>query len=418
MQSNENFRTISECRLCSSKKLSSFINFGSIALGNNLQSTKKGAFNVDEYPLEVLNCEACNHFQLSAAVKPDILYATNYTYLSGIGSSFVKHIKTYVDWIEEKTNISKSSVVVDIGSNDGTCLDVFKKKGYDVCGVDPADIAVKISREKNIYTIGDFFNEDTVNKIISKFGKVDLVTSQNALAHVDDLKSTFKSISSVLKHNGYFVFEVGYFKNVLEFGNFDTIYHEHLDYHHGAPLAKYLCSIGFDVITINVNQIQGGTLRMLLQKSGNGFISKEAKKFLSEERNSVIYNKEFLNGWSQKVFEICSNINSIIKKETNENIPCFAYGSPTKAVLLLKTSRLSSNEINFVVEDNEFKVGKFLPKNGIQILSVNELDFRKSAVIILLAWNFSEDIIQKLKKIYDVPIKIIIPLPKLKVLDL
>ena len=132
----------------------------------------------------------------------------------------------------------------------------------------------------------------------------------------------------------------------------------------------------------------------------------------------MIYNKEFLNGWSQKVFEICSNINSIIKKETNKNIPCFAYGSPTKAVLLLKTSRLSSNEINFVVEDNEFKVGKFLPKNGIQILSVNELDFKKSAVIILLAWNFSEDIIQKLKKIYDVPIKIIIPLPKLKVLDL
>jgi len=415
---NKTFRYITECRLCNSKKLSSLINFDLIALGNNLQNKKQKALNVDEYPLEVFVCQECNHFQLSCAINPNILYATNYTYLSGVGLSFVKHIKKYVNWIEKKTNLPNQSVVIDIGSNDGTCLEVFKKKGYIVCGVDPAKIAVNISRDKNIFTINDFFNETTVHEIISHFGKVDLITSQNVLAHVDDLKSTFINIFNLLKHDGYFVFEVGYFKNVLESGCFDTIYHEHIDYHHGSSLSSYLCSIGFDVISISVNQVQGGSLRILLQKSGKGIVYDEAKKFLINERQSILYNKLFLKKWSQKVFDICYNINSIVKNEKMKDIPCYAYGSPTKAILLLKMTNLSSNDINYIVEDNEYKVGKFLPKTAIPIFHLNQLDFKKPAIIIILAWNFSDDIIDKLKKIYKAPVKIIIPLPETKILDI
>jgi len=415
---NSNFRYVSKCRLCDSKKLSTFINFGRVPLGNNLLEDQNSALEADEYPLEVMCCEDCNHYQLNCAVNPNILYATNYTYLSGVGLSFLKHIKSYVQWVEDRTSISRSSIIVDIGSNDGTCLEKFKQKGYQVCGVDPAKLAVDISQKKGIFTINNFFNEEVYQEIINKFGKVDLITSQNVLAHVDDIKYTFNKIYDLLKDNGYFVFEVGYFKNVLELGTFDTIYHEHIDYHHGLPLVKLLCSIGFEVIEIESNDIQGGSIRMLLKKNGSGFINDAPKKFLFEEKRSVIYDKEFLNHWDKKIFANCSEIKKIVKKEKENGVPCYAYGSPTKATLLLKMTELTSDDIDFVVEDNEHKVGKFLPKSNLPIISVNHLNFNKEAIIIILAWNFSDDIVNKLKKLYKAPIKVVIPIPQLKVFDL
>ena len=418
MLNNKYFKLTNECRLCKSKNLMSFVDFGSVALGNNLQDSKENALNANEYPLEIFRCLNCNHFQLSGKVDPEDLYATNYTYLSGIGSSFVTHIKKYVSWIEGKTNLLKNSVVVEIGSNDGSCLEVFKKKGYKVCGVDPASLAAKIANDKGVFTINNFFNDDVVNTIVNKFGSADIVTSQNVLAHVDDLRGTFQNIYYLLKKNGFFVFEIGYFKEVLRSGCFDTIYHEHIDYHHGSPLANYLCSIGFDLIHIETNEIQGGSLRLLLQKTGNGIVSNQAQIFLKEEKKSIIYDDNFLVSWSASIFKMASKLNMIIKEEKKGNVQCFAYGSPTKAVLLLKTSLLKDIDIDFIVEDNTYKVGKYIPSSGIPIYSTNDIDFNKSVVILILAWNFCDDIVLKLKKLYNVPVKIIVPLPKLKVFDL
>ncbi len=418
MLNKNKFRYLNKCRLCGSSNLSSLINFGQVPLGNNLLKNKKSALHADQYPLEVMCCLDCNHFQLSCAVDPEILYATNYTYLSGVGLSFLKHINNYVQWIENKTQISTSSIIVDIGSNDGTCLESFMEKGYRVCGVDPAKLAVEISRKKGIYTINNFFNEEAYQEIIKKFGKVDLITSQNVLAHVDNIRFTFKKIYELLKERGYFVFEVGYFKNVLELGTFDTIYHEHIDYHHASPLVKFLTSIGFDVIDIENNNMQGGSIRFLLQKTGCGVIHKSASNFLLLEKKSAIYDKEFLKNWPKKIIYLSSKIKKIIQNEKKKGIPCFAYGSPTKAILLLKMAKISSNEIDFVVEDNEYKIGRFLPNTTLPIFPVNYLDFNKKSTILILAWNFSDDIIVKLKKFYKVSIKVIVPIPKLEVFDI
>ena len=418
MQKINKLTIIKNCRLCGSENFSSLINFGKVPLGNNLQLSKNRAIKADKYPLEVVNCNDCQHFQLSCSVNPNLLYATNYTYLSGVGLSFVKHIKKYVKWVKEKTKLPVSSLVVDIGSNDGTCLEVFKKHGYKVCGVDPAKLPAKIAMKKNIFTINNFFQEDTLEKIKSKFGMADLVTSQNVLAHVDDLRDTFTNIYKLLKNNGYFVFEIGYFRSVLESGCFDTIYHEHLDYHHGAPLVKYLSSIGFDIVNLEVNTIQGGSLRLLLKKTGKGKVLSQAQKFLVNEKKSVLNSKIYLQKWSDKIFDICCNLEKITRNLLKNKVLCYAYGSPTKATLLLKMNSFLEDNIQFVVEDNKNKVGKFLPHNGIPIRDIKELDFKKSAVIIILAWNFSDDIIMKLKKLYKVKVQVIIPLPKLKVLEI
>ena len=417
-KSKNNFSKIINCRLCNSKKLEKFIDFGYVPLGNNLQEKKELSKNLETYNLKVIRCGDCQHFQLSISVLPELLYATNYTYLSGIGPSFVDHIKKYVVWVLNKTCLTFPSVIVDIGSNDGTCLKYFKQKGYSVCGVDPAQKPAEIANANGIFTINNFFNINVAQSIIEQFGQVDLVTSQNVLAHVENLMSTFENIYKILKIGGYFVFEIGYFKNVIETNCFDTIYHEHIDYHHANPLVKFLASLGFDVINISENNIQGGSLRVLLQKTGLGIIKKQPKTFLENEKKSILYDNLKLNSWSCDINKTMSYFNKLFFKYKSKKKICFAYGAPTKSTLLLKMSKLKENEISFVVDDNDLKVGKFLPCTSIPIKSSKAIEFNKEAVIILFAWNFADDIIKTLKKKYRVPVTIIIPLPYPRVVQI
>ena len=272
---------LKKCRLCQSKKLKPYFNFGKIPLGNNLETSLESAILAKTYPLYVFRCTSCNHFQLNFSVSPKQLYATNYTYLSGVGKSFVSHIEEYVSWIIENCKLKSKSFIFEIGSNDGTCLEKFKNLGHNVCGVDPAQLPSKIANEKGVFTINDFFNDKTVDYVLKKFGQPEIVTSQNSLAHIDDLINTFERIFFLLKKNGYFVFEVGYFGKVLENNLFDTIYHEHLDYHHANPLVVHLKNLGFEILNISLNGSQGGSVRLLLKKSGKKKISRQANNFLN-----------------------------------------------------------------------------------------------------------------------------------------
>jgi SAM-dependent methyltransferase len=411
-------RALKECRLCGSLDLRSFIDFGQVPLGNNLQLTAQQAKEVKAYKLDVMRCLQCNHFQLSHAVAPDLLYATNYTYLSGIGSSFVKHIAAYAQWIYEHCDLPAQAVVVDVGSNDGTCLKAFKARGCTVCGVDPAKLAAGIASDNGIPTINSFFDSAAVQEIISRYGRADFVTSQNVLAHVDDLGAVFRNIYVLLKDDGYFAFEIGYFREVLLTGCFDTIYHEHLDYHHAGPLVSHLCKLGFDLLDLSVNNVQGGSLRLLLKKTGKGIVAEQAQNFLDAEKQSVLCDEEFLSNWPRKIESSMVELHNLLSEQLSRGARIAAYGAPTKATLLTKLAKLGASEIAFVVEDNPHKVGRFLPGSCIPIHLTSELISFQPEVIVLLAWNFADDIVAKLRGKFDAPVKIIVPLPALRVINL
>ena len=415
---HEPIRTLKECRLCGISDLGRFIDFGHVPLGNNLQLTAQKAKEVEGYKLDVMRCLQCGHFQLGHVVAPELLYATNYTYLSGIGSSFVKHIAAYAQWIDEHCDLPVQAVVVDIGSNDGTCLKAFQAQGYTVCGVDPASLAAGIANDNGIPTINSFFDNTVVQEIINRFGRADFVTSQNVLAHVDDLGAVFRNIYDLLKDGGYFAFEIGYFREVLFTGCFDTIYHEHLDYHHAGPLALHLCALGFDLLDLNVNSVQGGSLRLLMKKTGNGAISEQAQNFLDAEKQSVLCDEVFLRNWPHKIESSMVEFHNLLSDCASRGARIAAYGAPTKATLLTKLAKLGPSEISFVVEDNPHKVGRFLPGSGIPIYLTSELISFHPEVIVLLAWNFADDIIAKLGGMFNTSVKVVIPLPDLRVINL
>lgn len=405
-------RLLDHCRLCNSKQFRNLIDFGRAPLGNNLQRSASKARKAVVYPLCVRRCVACGHFQLSHAVDPKILYATNYTYFSGIGASFVKHIQTYVNWLKKQCRLPVDSLVVDIGSNDGTCLEAFQKMGFRVCGVDPAQLPVAEAKRKGIPTILSFFDSRTVKKIRQTHGQADLITSQNVLAHVDDLPAVFGWVHELLKDQGYFCFEIGYFREVLKRGWFDTIYHEHLDYHHAQPLARYLVALGFDLLHLSVHPVQGGSLRLLLRKSSQGRLFSQPSGFLRAEKKSILYNHSALQAWPVRIQKNMSSLRKQILRHKKEGKKVAGFGAPTKAVLLLQTAGLGLKEIPFIVDDNVHKTGRFLPKSGIPIRPSYWLKRKKPDVILLLAWNFATDIINRVRSTIHHKSVFMLPLPK------
>ena len=183
-----------------------------------------------------------------------------------MGKSFVEHIKKFVKFVIKNCQLKNGQFVLEIGSNDGTCLSHFKKHNMKVAGIDPAKTPADIANKKGVPTLNNFFNEESVKEILKRFGNPDVITSQNALAHIHDLQGTFQKIFDILKMNGFFIFEVGYFGRVLKKELFDTIYHENLNYHHANPLIRLLFKIGFSIKNISLNETQGGTIRIVLKK--------------------------------------------------------------------------------------------------------------------------------------------------------
>lgn len=412
----EAVRLITACRMCSSEELSRQVDFGEVPLGNNLQETAEAARAAASYPLVLNRCRVCGHFQLGHAVAPELLYATNYTYLSGIGPSFIRHFADYAAWVHAQGILPPDALVIDVGSNDGTCLKAFQTRGYRVCGVDPASLAAGIANENGIETINAFFDAAAVCQIVDRHGQADFVTSHNVLAHVDDLAMVFRNIRDLLKDGGHFAFEIGYFREVLRTGCFDTIYHEHLDYHHAAPLARHLTALGFELVDLSVNSVQGGSLRLLLRKTGGtGAISNLAQAFLDDERASLLYDEAYLASWRDSIVRRMTAFSDTLHDRARRGATIVAYGAPTKATLLMKMAGLGGKDIALIVEDNAHKAGRFLPASGIPIRTTTELEVAQPDVIVLLAWNFADDIIAKLRGRFDRPVEIVVPLPELRI---
>lgn len=407
------YKNITQCRLCDSKKIKQIYNFGLIPLGNNLQKFRLQSVNCKKYPLSLMQCSKCNHFQLSISVNPKILYAKNYTYLTGVTKTFKKHFSDYSNWIIKKCKIKKGSLILDIGSNDGTCLNYFKKNKMKVIGIDPAKKPSKIANTNGINTINNFFNKETSSRIKKKYGQFDFITSHNVLAHTENIQEIFLSIFDLLKEDAYFCFEIGYFKEVVKHNLFDTIYHEHLDYHHAEPLVKLLQSIGFSIIDLSTNKIQGGTLRLLLQKRKLKTKIKKVDKFIKQEEK--FFKKINIKNKFQNFKETLLKLNLLIRKDIGKNKSIYAYGSPTKASLLLINSKLNINMIKNSFEDNPLKCNKYIPGTDIKIMNTKKIKIDLGSVIIILAWNFSKEIEMRLKSQNIRNAKLFIPLPKVKI---
>ena len=406
----------SNCRICESESLKRVVELTPTPPGNNFLKKEEIGNEEREYPLELYFCRDCYHIQLGHVVDPSFLFQNNYTYVSGTSSVFVEHLKNYAEYVVNLFNIKTNSLIVDIGSNDGTCLKHFKDLGMNVLGIDPAEEIAKIASSRGIETINDFFSENLARDIVKDYGKAKLITSHNACAHIDDLGGVIAGVEALLDDDGIFIMEVGYFVDVFENKWFDTIYHEHLDYHTVNPLDKLFHRFNMELFRVERVSPQGGSIRVMSQKkSGPHTKDTSVNKLISLEKELGLTQSKTLNNFEHQINQVRNAFIELISKLKKEGKSIAAFGAATKATTLIFHFQIEKEDIDFIVDENPLKQNVYSPGKHIPVYSAEKIYEEKPDFLVILAWNFAEAIMKNHKKYSDLGGSFILPMPDPKI---
>lgn len=382
------------CRLCESTNLSIEIQLPLTYVADKYSSNPHEASPL--YPLDLYQCQDCGHIQVLDILPLELLFSSDYTYKPSRSKSLVQHFTDYASRFE--TEISHiPSKVLDIGSNDGLFLECLKEKyGCDILGIDPAKAPVLFARSKNIPTEHDFFNSDTVEKLIEKHGYFDVVSANNVFAHNDDLIGFAASVTKALTKSGVFCFEISYLVDIVERSLIGTIFHEHLSHHSLLPLDSFLKSVGLHLFHATPVSSQGGSLQCFATRDPNREKSPRLKELLEKEVVLGVTTSSYMAKFRLNISNLLGSFNSKLNSIAQNTNRIIAYGAARSANLLIEQLQLS-NKLYCVIDNNEEKIGKFLFNSSTPILNEDHFVFKPGDLIIPLAWIHSNAIYQKLR---------------------
>ena len=411
----KDYKTRFNCRLCNSSNLISVLELESTPPANAFVTEEECIKEQKKYPLKLFFCNNCNHVQLTDVVDPRELFS-NYVYVSGTSPVFVNHFKNYAKKIIKDYSPDLNKYVLDIGSNDGTLLKFFKKMGYKVIGVDPAEEISKKANQDGIFTINGFFDLEMAEKIKDNYSNASLITANNVFAHCDDLSGITDAVSKLLTPEGLFVFEVSYLVDVYQKTLFDTIYHEHLSYHSVTPLIKFFESKGMTLIDVLKVNTHGGSIRCVIKNSSNAEVKKSVETFVNLEKTLEFHDSNTFIKFSNKIEERKKELCDLLKKIKADKKSIAGFGAPAKATTLMYEFGLNNDILDFIVDDSPLKQGLFSPGLNIPVFSSSQIETLKPDYLLILAWNFADSIIKKNQKFIESGGKFIIPLPTLEVI--
>lgn len=404
------------CRVCGSENLKKIISLGKIPLANNLISEKEIG-KEELFPLEVIYCNNCYLCQLSYVVSPEKMFR-HYVYVSSTTETFKKYFKEMAESITRQFKLNSNSLVVDIGSNDGLLLKNFKELGVKVIGVEPALNLMVLAKKNEVHTINNFFNEAVVAEIIRIKGKPDVITATNVFAHVADIAEFTNNVKRLLKENGIFCIEVQYLLDTIQKLTFDNIYHEHLSYFSILSLNEFFKRHGMELFKIEHVDSHGGSIRVFIQKKGGKYaVDYSVKKFIKQEKAAALDSLETYERFAERIYTIKSKFQSFMNKIKSEGKRVVGYGAPAKATTFLNFCDIDNKYINYVVEDNPLKQGLIIPGVKIPIVGKEKLENELPDYIIILAWNFVDEILKKNEHYRQKGVKFIIPLPEPRIIQ-
>ena len=375
-----------DCRSCGNSKLKRVVSLGYQPLANNLINKKNEKCEL--YPLELNYCDNCHNCQLSVAVDPKKMFS-NYLYTSSTSEVFRKHfIEASKKYIKSYNLKPKKSYIIDIGSNDGVALKPFKELGYkNILGVEPAKNLAKLANKNKIKTFNGFLDKKNIKKIKKN---ADLILASNVFAHSDNLKEMTECMIQLLSKNGVIIIEVQYLLNTLKDLTFDNIYHEHYNYWSLTSLINFLKQFKIKIFKVEKIPTHGGSIRVYIKKGNNIKIEKNVKEMIKDEEDFGIKDFKIYQKFAENVYKIRKNVIQNLDNLKKNGKKIIGYGAPAKATTALNFFGVR-DQIDFIVEDNKLKHNKFIPGVNIPIYSKKKIRDKKN-LILVLAWNFFEDI--------------------------
>ena len=373
------------CRCCGSKKLIRSLSLGYQPLANNLQENVND--NIKVYPLELNVCEECFNCQLSVAINSDEMFS-NYLYQSSTTQSFREHFTIAAKKYIKEFELKNDSYIIDVGSNDGIGLKPFLDLGFkNIQGIEPAKNLADLANKNGINTFHGYLDDKAMNPV--KNG-ADLLLASNVFAHADDLKSMAESMKQLIKPNGKIIIEVQYLLNTIRDLTFDNIYHEHTNYWSLSTLNIFFEKLELKIFKVEKIDTHGGSIRVYVSKDKEISVDESVKIILQEEEEFGLRDISTYLEFGKKIEslkkEVIKNIGTLKKNYSS----IVGYGAPAKATTALNFFNISK-EIDYIVEDNKLKHGKYIPGVNIKIVSKKEFK-NKDQAILVLAWNFFDEI--------------------------
>jgi len=366
-------------------------------------------------PLDIFQCADCGHLQVGQIGNPDLQYR-DYVYTTSLSLGLPEHFKSYAGQVIDKYHPPAGSLVVEIGSNDGTLLRAFKGREYRVLGVDPARAIATAATAAGIDTIGDFFTEATGRDIAQRVGKAQLIIANNMIANVPDLQDYLRGIAHLLADDGVFIFETQYGADVIERNLLDTVYHEHISYFLVKPTVEFLARYGLQTIGVDRIATKGGSIRVSAQRKGGArAVAADVAQMIDQEQSKNAFATSYFTALSRDLQEIKREINARVDVVLAAGKTVGGYGVSVGTTALLPQFGLI-DRLAFLVDDDPQK-SRVLEGPGyrLPVIGPDELYTRNAGAVVIFAWRYADSILAKHQRFIAAGGEFIIPLPHVKI---
>jgi len=410
----EPIRHDTACRLCRSHQISTVFHLTPTPPEDRFVSKDQVLVPQDVYPLDLALCEACGYVHLPYVLRPEISYP-DYIYVTKVTLGLRNHYQEYADEILAMIQPLKSSLMIDLGSNDGSMLEAFKKRGMKVLGVEPAQAIGKAANDAGIPTIVDFFSDSVAEQIIRQHGKASIVTANYMYANIDDLVAFTNNVNKLLTEDGVFVVQTGYHPEQMKVKMFDYIYHEHFSYFTLKVLRYLFARCGLELIDAQKTPAKGGSIRTMAQLAGGRRpVSESVTEIIREEETAGMERTDIYFEFAAEIERAKNEMSDLLHKLKATGKRMVGYGASHSTTTLTYHFGLAQF-MEYLVDDNPIKNGLYSPGYHLPVYSTQKLYEDKPIYVIVLAWQYQEPIIARNKQFSEQGGTFIVPLPKLRV---
>ena len=403
------------CLLCGLETVEEFLDLGRTALANKFLTEAELALPEPTFPLWVGFCHTCGHVQLTDLVPPAVMFE-DYLYTSSPSATLRAHLHKLSDLLVERQALGPKDLVIDVGCNDGTLLDGFRRHGVRTLGVDPARNLAELGRDGGVDRYIGFFNSRTAKEIQQRWGMARVITATNTFPHIPELEDFLDGVKSALAPGGMFVIEVHYLLDLLEQGAFDTIYHEHVSYWALRPMMTLFENNGMQVVDAKRLPVHHGQLRVFVQRAGEGSVQPSVAQILELERAKGLARFDTYARFAGRTREIASDLNGVVTALRGQRKRVAGYGAPAKANTLLSFVGLGPDAIEYIADRSPLKQGRYTPGCHIPVVPPERLGVDPPDYLLLLAWNFADEILEQQAEYRRRGGKFILPIPEVTIL--